>query len=261
MPQIYAGTSGYSYADWNGIFYPEDLKKAQQLDFYSQEFNSVEINFTYYAIPDARIFDSMAARVPHDFLFAVKAHRSMTHTRDCPEEDYRSYMEALKPLIGSGRLGPLLLQFPWSFKFSKANMDYLKRLRDNFGSLDLCAEFRHSSWLRHEVMDFLRREGLGFANVDQPQLDTLLPPTSIATTGTGYIRFHGRNKADWWKPREAYMRYDYMYRQEELADWLPRIEKLCSNTRKTHIYFNNHYKAQAVRSARLLQDLLAGDAI
>lgn len=255
MPRIYLGTSGYSYADWNGVFYPEGLKKTEQLQFYSSTFNSVEINFTYYAIPSPRIFDSMASRVPDGFSFAVKAHRSMTHTRDCPQDDYQSYTEALDPLVESGKMGPILLQFPWGFKYSRANMEYLEQLRDNLGDLALCVEFRHSSWLRDGVMEFLRQQELGFCNVDQPRLKTLLPPTGIATTGTGYIRFHGRNRANWWKPKEAYMRYDYMYGQEELIDWMPRIRKAASHTEKTHIYFNNHYKAQAARSAKLLQGL------
>jgi len=255
MPQIYIGTSGYSYADWNGIFYPEGLKKTGHLEFYATHFNTVEINFTYYAIPNPHIFDSMASRVPRDFSFAVKVHRSMTHTRDCSKDDYFSYVEALQPLIESGKLGPLLMQFPWGFKFSRSNMDYLESLKEYFGGLDIAVEFRHQSWLRDEVIDFLESQELGYCNVDQPALKTLLPPTDINTTGTGYIRFHGRNYKHWWKPRQAYMRYDYIYEQKELMDWLPRIKKVSENTKKTHIYFNNHYKAQAVRSAKLLQSL------
>jgi len=255
MSPIYLGTSGYSYADWNGVFYPEGLKKEKQLQFYSTEFNSVELNFTYYTLPNPRIFDNMASRVPDDFVFAVKAHRSMTHTRDCSQEDYRLYVQALAPLVESKKMGPVLLQFPWAFKLSKSNMDYLEKQKARLEGLDLCVEFRHSSWIEDKVFDFLREQDIGFTNVDQPQLDTLLPPTDISTSDTGYIRFHGRNSASWWKPRQAYMRYNYMYEQGELIDWLPRIEKVASNTKKTHIYFNNHYKAQAARSAKILESL------
>jgi uncharacterized protein YecE (DUF72 family) len=255
MSNILLGTSGYSYADWMVNFYPEGLDKTKQLEFYSKHFNTVEINFTYYAIPNPRIFDNMATRVPQDFIFAVKAHRSMTHTRDCSKDDYCSYVEALDPLIESGKMGPLLMQFPWGFKFSTSNMDYLKSLRDHFGDLDLCVEFRHSSWLRDEVFEFMKNQNLGYCNVDQPALKTLLPPTEINTSDTGYFRFHGRNYANWWKPKQTYMRYDYMYEQGELIEWLPRIKKVSSKTKKTFIYFNNHYKAKAVRSAKLLQSL------
>lgn len=256
MSEILLGTSGYNYCDWEGTFYPEAHDKKKQLDFYSSHFNTVEINFTYYRIPDPRIFDNMAARVPDDFLFSIKTHKSMTHTRDCSRQDYRLYINALSPLIDSAKLGPLLLQFPWHFKYSKSNMEYLGRSRDYFGELDLCIEFRHNSWIRAEVFDFLKKQKLGFCNVDQPHLRTLLPPTGISTTSMGYIRFHGRNYKDWWKPAEAYMRYNYMYEKDELLEWLPHIEKVASNTKKTFIYFNNHYKAKAVKSANLLQDLL-----
>jgi len=258
MTELLLGTSGYSYSDWIGPFYPERLGKSEQLSFYSKFFNTVEINFTYYKIPNPHIFEAMARKVPDGFIFSVKMHNSMTHTRDCPKDDYRRYIDALAPLKDSGKLGALLMQFPWGFKFSASNMDYLGDLREKFGDMELCAEFRHNSWLAAEVFDFCRSHDLGFCNVDQPRLKTLLDPTDINTTDSGYIRFHGRNAANWWKPAEAYMRYDHMYSQDELLPWLPRIKKLSSSTKKTYIYFNNHYKAQAVRSANLLQNLLKG---
>ncbi len=255
MSKILLGTSGYSYSDWNGIFYPEGPDKKDQLEFYSSYFNTVEINFTYYTIPDHRIFENMASRVPDDFIFSVKGHKSMTHTRDCSRDDWRSYLDALLPLMDSKKLGPVLMQFPWAFKFSKGNMKYLEIIKGYSGGIDICVEFRHSSWMREEVFDFMRNLDIIFCNVDQPQLKTLLPPTGISTASNGYIRFHGRNSASWWKPGKAYERYDYMYRQEELMEWVPRIKKLSSNTARTFIYFNNHYKAKAVSSARMLQSL------
>jgi len=256
MTGLLLGTSGYSYSDWIGTFYPEGLEKSEQLSFYSTFFNTVEINFTYYKIPNPHIFDRMAAKVPGSFIFSVKMHSSMTHTRDCSREDYKQYIDALAPLKESGKLGAILMQFPWGFKLSESNMDYLGKLRREMGDLELCAEFRHNSWLTEEVYDFLRSNTIGFCNVDQPRLKTLLPPTDINTTDSGYIRFHGRNAANWWKPAEAYMRYDHMYSQDELLPWIPRIKKLSSSTKKSYIYFNNHYKAQAVKSAELLQNLL-----
>lgn len=258
MTELLLGTSGYSYSDWIGPFYPEGLGKSKQLSFYSTFFNTVEINFTYYKIPNPHIFEAMALKVPDDFIFSVKMHNSMTHTRDCSDDDYRRYIDALAPLKDSGKLGAVLMQFPWGFKFSDSNMDYLGCLREKFGDMELCAEFRHNSWLTAKVFDFCRSHDLGFCNVDQPRLKTLLDPTDINTTDSGYIRFHGRNAASWWKPAKSYMRYDHMYSQDELLPWLGRIKKLSSSTKKAYIYFNNHYKAQAVRSANLLQNLLKG---
>jgi uncharacterized protein YecE (DUF72 family) len=255
MSKIFLGTSGYSYSDWNGIFYPAGLDRKDQLEFYSSYFNTVEINFTYYTIPNRRIFDNMASRVPDDFIFSVKGHKSMTHTRDCSRDDWRSYLDALSPLLDSKKLGPVLMQFPWAFKFSEGNLKYLEMIKGYSAGIDICVEFRNSSWMRKEVFDFIKGLDIIFCNVDEPRLKTLLPPTDINTASSGYIRFHGRNSANWWKPGQAYQRYDYMYSQEELAEWMPRIKKLSSNTKSTFIYFNNHYKAKAVKSARMLQNL------
>lgn len=256
MSNLLLGTSGYSYSDWKGVFYPDELDKKELLTYYSSFFNTVEINFTYYIKPNPYIFKSMAEKVGDGFLFCVKAHSSVTHSRDCGKKDLQCFLDSLIPFMDSNKLGSILIQFPWEFKFSKPNMEYLKKLRGDFGDIELCIEFRHNSWICDEVFELLRSLKLGFCNVDQPDLNTLLPPTDINTTDTGYVRFHGRNAASWWKPGQAFMRYDYMYDENELSQWVPRIKKVSSNTKKTFVYFNNHYKAQAVKSARILQNLI-----
>jgi len=256
MGSILVGTSGYSYADWVGSFYPEDIDKKDQLTYYSREFNTVEINFTYYSLPHPRIFENMSKKVTGDFIFSVKAHSSITHTRDIREEEILKFTDSLSPLASQNRLGPILLQFPWAFKFSRSNLDYLSRVREIFSGLELCAEFRNSSWLGDATISHLKSLDMGFCNVDEPGLEGLLPPTSIATSSTGYIRFHGRNSSNWWRPKQSYMRYDYLYNAEELGEWVPRVREVTANTGKTFIYFNNHYKAQAVRSAKILQGLM-----
>jgi len=256
MKDVFIGTSGYSYVDWNIEFYPEGLDKKDQLSHYSKVFNTVEINFTYYSLPNPYIFKNMIKRVEGDFIFSVKAYSGVTHTRDCRKEDFKKFINSLQPLIAEERMGPILLQFPWAFKLNKGNLDYLSRIKEEFGDLDLCVEFRNNSWLEEVALKHLRNLNYGFCNVDEPQLKGLLPPTSISTSKTGYIRFHGRNDLNWWKPKYAYQRYDYLYTKEELGEWVPRIKEVAENTKKTHIYFNNHYKAQAVRSAKILQGLL-----
>lgn len=256
MESIFVGTSGYSYADWNINFYPAELDKKDQLSFYSTIFNTVEINFTYYSLPYPGIFRNMAEKVKNNFIFSVKAHSSVTHTRDSKEKDTERFVYSLQPLIEKNMLGPVLLQFPWAFKFSISNCNYLSQIRENFKDLELCAEFRNRSWLRKETLDHLRKLDIGFCNVDEPRLEGLLTPTSISTSGTGYIRFHGRNDLNWWKPKYSYQRYDYLYNKEELSEWMPRIKELAAKTGKTFIYFNNHYRAQAVRSAKILQKLM-----
>jgi len=261
MENVFVGTSGYSYADWNIEFYPAELDKKDQLSFYGTVFNTVEINFTYYSLPYPSIFRNMAKKVKGDFIFSVKAHSSVTHTRDSKEEDIARFVYSLQPFIEENRLGPVLLQFPWAFKFSTGNCDYLSQVRENFKGLELCAEFRNKSWLREETINHLKNLNIGFCNVDEPRLEGLLPPTSISTTGTGYIRFHGRNDLNWWKPKYSYQRYDYLYTKEELSEWVPGVKEVAANTKKTYIYFNNHYKAQAVRSAKILQELIEDNDI
>lgn len=256
MGNILVGTSGYSYADWAGVFYPEDTEKKDQLTYYSREFNTVEINFTYYSLPHPRIFENMSKKVTGDFVFSIKAHSSITHTRDIKENEIVKFKDSLASLSASKRLGPVLLQFPWAFKFSRANCDYLSRIKESFNDFELCVEFRNSSWLGDSTVNHLKSLDMGFCNVDEPGLKGLLPPTSIVTSSVGYIRFHGRNSLNWWRPKETYMRYDYLYSKEELDEWVPRVKEVASNTKRTFIYFNNHYKAQAVRSAKILQGLI-----
>ncbi len=259
MRDIFIGTSGYSYDDWNNNFYPAELDKKDQLKYYSKVFDTVEINFTYYTLPYPQIFKRMAEKAGKDFIFSVKAHSGVTHSRDFKAEDVKQFISSLQPLVENKKLGTVLLQFPWSFKFSIKNCDYLKRVRKNFQDLELCAEFRNNSWLRDETIDCLKELNMGFCNVDEPDLKGLLPPTSIITSDRGYIRFHGRNNLNWWKPKFSYQRYDYLYNREELTEWVPRIKKVAANAKRTLVYFNNHYKAQAVRSAKILQELI-GDS-
>jgi uncharacterized protein YecE (DUF72 family) len=256
MKRVFIGTSGYSYDDWNINFYPPELDKKEQLRYYSRFFDTVEINFTYYALPYPHIFKKMSEKVGQDFVFSVKAHSSVTHTRDFKIEGIKHFIISLQPFIEKDRMGSILLQFPWAFKFSKENLKYLNRLREDFGELELSVEFRNISWLRKETIEYLKDLNIGFCNLDEPGLKGLLPPTSIITSETGYVRFHGRNEINWWRPKYSYQRYDYLYSREELAEWVPRIKKMAEGTKKTFIYFNNHYRAQAVRSAKILQELI-----
>lgn len=261
MTAILVGTSGYSYDDWNTCFYPPEIEKKEQLKYYSRFFDTVEINFTYYALPYPHIFKKMSEKVGESFIFSVKAHSGVTHSGDLKLKDINQFIVSLQPLIEENKMGSVLLQFPWAFKYNIKNFDYLSRIRDNFQNLDLCVEFRNNSWLKEETIEHLEKLNMGFCNVDEPELKGLLPPTGIVTSDTGYIRFHGRNNLNWWKPEFSYQRYDYQYTGKELTEWIPRIKKITKNAKKTFIYFNNHYKAQAVRSAKILKELIANSDI
>ena len=153
-------------------------------------------------------------------------------------------------------LGSILFQFPYSFKYNKVNLELFSKIREHFNGYEICFEFRNIGWLNNITLEKLNKMDIGFCNVDEPELQGLLPATDINTTESGYIRFHGRNSKYWWKNEAAYQRYDYMYKQEELAGWLPKTKKIVENTKRTYIYFNNHYKGKAAKSALLFLELL-----
>ena len=258
MAELFIGTSGYSYDDWREYFYPAGLDKKEFLCYYSSIFNTVELNFTYYCFPHPYTLLNLCRKVGEDnkFVFSVKANSKFTHERDFTQEDSKNFLECLKPLADAGLLGSILFQFPYSFNFNAKNMEVLDKIREDFGENELCFEFRNDKWLNDSLINRLEELRIGFCNVDEPELDGLLPPTDICTTDVGYIRFHGRNRKYWWKHEYAYQRYDYMYDQHQLAEWIPRTRNIIEKTRKTYIYFNNHYKGKAPKSALLFMDLL-----
>ncbi len=250
------GTSGFSYDDWVGPVYPEDLPKRQWLSYYAQEFPTCELNFSYYRIPDARTLSQIAAKVPEAFLFSIKAYRGITHEREDPEPAMEQFSRALGPLIDHGKLACVLAQFPHSFHANPENRDYLKRVRAGLGDLPVVVEFRSREWISEQTFDELRSLDLGFCCVDQPRFRSLVPPVAIATGPVAYVRFHGRNRAKWWQHDEAWERYDYSYSDDELIEWVPKIRELDAETPLTLIYMNNHWQGQAVGSARQLRMLM-----
>jgi len=253
---IRIGTSGFSYDDWIGTVYPAGIQARDQLAFYAREFPTVELNVTYYRIPDARTVQSWARKTPDDFLFSVKAYQGLTHERGQP--DFAPFVAALQPLIDAGKLGCVLAQFPYSFHPVPDNRTYLRRLRDGFGDLPVVVEFRNAGWVTQPTFDLLRSLNLGFCSVDEPRLKGLMPPVAIATGPVAYVRFHGRNAAKWYAHEEAWERYNYTYSVEELREWVPKLRELDAEAPVTLVYFNNHYQGQAARGARDLGQLLLG---
>jgi uncharacterized protein YecE (DUF72 family) len=250
---LYFGTSGFSYNDWAGNFYPRGMPRREWLNYYAREFNSLELNSTFYVLPKLSVLESMIAKTGEGFLFSVKANQEMTHQRQRDNRVFAAFVYMLQPFIGSGKLGCVLAQFPYSFHFIRQNRDYLEFFRERLGNLPVVIEFRNSQWLKPEVLDWLRNRDLGFCCVDEPQLPELLPPLAEVTGSIGYVRFHGRNAAKWWQHEHAYERYDYTYSAEELQEWLPRINKLKSLAEKTFIFANNHWLGQAIGTIRQLR--------
>ncbi len=260
---IHIGTSGYSYDDWKGPYYPEKIRSNEMLPFYAQEFRATEINYTYYRLPSARTLAAMASKVPEGFLFTVKASKELTHESQLEDSDefaapenFRLFRQALQPMIDEGKFGAVLAQFPNSFKPTEENRHYLATFRERMGDLPVAVEFRNAAWVTDETMALLRRNNLGYCCVDEPHLKGLIPPIAVATAPLAYVRFHGRNAKKWWRHDEAFERYEYQYSPEELQEWVPKIEKLDNTAQNTFVFTNNHYRGEAVTTARQLRDLL-----
>jgi uncharacterized protein YecE (DUF72 family) len=252
---IYIGTSGYSYADWVGPVYPEGTQQRDFLALYAREFPFVELNFSFYSRPRAAQLARMADTAGDRLVFALKAHQSLTHERpEDPAPEAAQLREAVAPLTERGRLAAVLAQFPFSFHYDVPSRLYLDRLCRSLEGLPLAVEFRNREWQRASVMEALAQRNVAFVNVDQPDLPELLLASDAATADLGYVRFHGRNAANWWTGDNA-SRYDYLYASEELTGWVERMKAVLRRARTLLVAFNNHFRGQAVQNARMMKTL------
>ncbi len=258
---LYIGTAGYSYPDWVGAVYPRGTKKADMLELYAREFGFSEINSTYYHLPGWKMMEGLAKKAPPGFRFAVKAFQQMTHARDAGQEVFIQFAGALSPLVENGKIACVLAQFPYSFHCSQENRDYLRKFRELLPGLPVAVEFRNQRWVRQDTFELLKEEKMAYVCVDEPDLKGLVKPLAVVTAPPAYLRFHGRNAARWYNHRESYERYDYLYTEAELKDWLPRIAVLQERADEVYVSFNNHYRGQAVTNARMIRDMIKSAGI
>jgi len=255
--RVRVGTSGYSFADWVGPFYPPGIRPADQLRFYATRFDLLEVNVTYYRVPDAKLLSGMERRTPPGFAFLVKLHGELTRERRADVDTVRAFDAALAPLRDAGKLHGLLAQFPHAFHNTEANRGHLSRLRECFPHEDLFVEFRNRDWTQEAVFEFLRDLGVGYVSVDEPSLPGLVPAVARATNGVGYVRLHGRNAAHWYaEGRSRSDRYDYLYSEDELREWAEKIKRLVDETRLVYVLFNNCHAGQAPVNAQAMKELL-----
>jgi uncharacterized protein YecE (DUF72 family) len=253
---ILVGTSGYSFVDWIGKFYPEDIRKGDMLSYYVGHFPVVEVNSTYYRIPHPAVLHQMEKKTPPGFEFVIKAHKSMTHSLDADNDVYARFLEMLEPVQGAGKFSGVLLQFPWGFKHTRHAVSHLGGLRDNLPDIPLFAEFRNSGWITEETFSLLSDLDIGYCCVDEPRLKGLVPPVARKTSDVGYVRLHGRNAQNWWGRTAGGDRYDYLYSEDELKDWVAKIRQLAAEAKKTYVFFNNCHAGQAASNAKLMQEML-----
>jgi len=186
-------------------------------------FETVELNFSYYRMPEADQLRGMHEQGP-DLVFSIKAHETLTHTIDPTnwKGEAKLFRSALEPLLQTGSLGSVLLQFPYSFHYDVDRRKYLDALLKDFSSLPLAVEFRNAQWYNNRVFDSLRERDVALTSVDLPALNGLPPVLDVTTSKLAYIRLHGRNSETWWGS-DAAARYDYLYSEKELQAWVERV--------------------------------------
>jgi uncharacterized protein YecE (DUF72 family) len=269
------GTCSWADDALSKYFYPPKLPAKERLAWYAQFADTVEVDSTYYRLPSESMVHGWAERTPPGFVMHVKAFGLMTRhpvklevlpedlrdempvdergrvdrpPRELRGEVFRRFQSALEPLRAAGKLGGILLQFPPYIVFKDSSFEYLEWAREQLGSDEMLVEFRHRSWLeednRAETLSFLERIGAAYVTVDAPKSDTaknLVPTVPAVTSGTAYVRFHGRNMGTWNKRGgSAAERFDYLYSDEELGEWTGTLKELAGQSEQAYAFFNNN---------------------
>jgi uncharacterized protein YecE (DUF72 family) len=305
MAEIRIGTCSWADDALSKHYYPPGLPAGERLSFYAQEFDTVEVDSTFYRLPAEQMVERWAERVPDGFVMHVKAFALMTRhpvkleqlppdlRDDAPTDDrgrverpsrefrgevFRRFLDALRPLRTEGKLGGILFQFPPYVVHKPASLDYLTWAREQLGDDEMLVEFRHASWLddehRDETLRFLTDLDAAHVVVDAPRIPGAknVAPTVLAVTNpTLYVRFHGRNAATWNKRGgSAAERFDYLYSDDELREWVKPLRELAEHTRQAYAFFNNNATspdgrggrvAQAATNARALRRLLEAERV
>src|SRR5919197_2148827 len=296
---IRIGTCSWADESLSKYFYPSQVKGAEErLHYYTERFDTVEANSTYYRLPDREMVQKWADRTPDGFVMHVKAFGVMTlhpvkvdqlptdlrdeapldergrvdrPPREFRAELFRRFHDALEPLRETGKLGGILMQFPPYVVPRPAALDYLEWAQEQLGGDEMLVEFRHGSWLddehREETLPFLERNHMTYVIVDAPRTGgrNVLPTVVATTAPTAYVRFHGRNAETWNKRvRSAAERFDYLYSEEELREWVEPLQELAGKSKTVYAMFNNNGRsttadgtiAQAPVNAQMLKGLL-----
>ena len=256
------GLAGWSYPHWNGTVYPSRPSRSfHPLEYLSRYFDSIEINASFHQPlrPEiSRLWLKKVAGNP-DFQFTAKLGRRFTHERSLDQTEVGAFKEGLWPFLRAGRMGALLMQFPWSFRFTTENKEFLIRLRRAFHEFPLVAEMRHSSWMMDEALGTMVDYRIGFCNIDQPEHTRAMPPTSFLTSSIGYVRLHGRDRRNWFQdfdePALRVSTTNYLYSGTELEDWRQRIARIQPHAKRIFVVANNDGGGKAVVNALQLQQM------
>jgi uncharacterized protein YecE (DUF72 family) len=265
------GTSGWNYPSgkgtWAGIFYPPTRGRARGFDelaYYAEHFDTVEINNTFYGQPRAEVARTWAERTPRDFEFALKLYRKFTHPEvpGVPQMDdagIDEYRRGIEPLANAGKVGALLAQFPPSFRQSAQSQAYLDALLDRFRDYPVSVELRHRSWSDNfdATLSLLNAKGAALTQIDEPKFNVSIRQNQLPNVKTFYyMRLHGRNAAQWWKHDKSEDRYNYLYSADELKPIAETADAARRLVKKFYLYFNNHFAAKGVVNAVMIKNQL-----
>jgi uncharacterized protein YecE (DUF72 family) len=282
------GTSGWNYPSgqdrWNGLFYPATrsaragTKGFDELGFYAEHFDTVEVNSSFYGQPRADVTRAWAERTPSGFEFSLKLYQKFTHPKmfrdaalksapgsegplldllaQVTQRDIDDFRAGIEPLAARGKLGVLLAQFPPSFKDSPASRDYLAQLIGAFRDYPIAVELRHRSWSDGlgETLAVLNAVGAAFVQIDEPKFRFSIRQNYLPNVASFYyMRLHGRNAAEWWRPASSEDRYNYLYSAGELQEFADVVGAATQLVRKSYLYTNNHFASKSVVNAVMLK--------
>jgi len=296
--ELRVGPAGWAYKDWNGVVYPAPRPRGfHEATFLAQFFDIIEINTSFYRPLRIEQAEQWIARVAANprFLFTAKLWQRFTHDPAPSLSDEREVRLGFDVLMGAGKLGAVLAQFPFAFHRTRETVAHLTRLLRRFAQYPLVIEFRHASWNVPETFALLREQRAGFCNIDQPIIGRSLEPSSEVTSEIAYVRLHGRRYDTWFansKPRAvnpgtsallsgehtpverpdffpenegvaipAFERYNYLYSQDELLPWAQRVREVSAAAKSTYVVTNNHYLGKGVVNALQLISILKGGKV
>lgn len=280
------GTSGWSYPNgdgrWNGIFYPargqRGFRAGEELRYYATHFNTVEVNSTFYRLPDRALTSRWVEQTPGDFEFSVKLFQSFTHPMKLghgaqkptraeggtplpkpTRAELDAFRSGIEPIAAAGKMGMLLVQFPAGFHATPESRDYLSRMLGALRDYPVAVELRHRTWSDGEAdtLALLGETGAAWVQIDEPKFRfSIRQDRSAQQAGYYYMRLHGRNAANWWTHDHADDRYNYLYSPTELAPIASAVQEARAQVRKAYLYLNNHFSAKAVVNATELKHQL-----
>lgn len=277
---IRVGTSGWNYptgrGTWTGVFYPARRAKTRgtgkfdELAFYAEHFNTVEINSTFYGVPSPETTRGWARRTPRDFEFSLKLFQKFTHPEmfhkasgkdpwDLGAKDVDEFRRAIDPLAAADKLGALLAQFPASFKNEPDSRGFLEWLLERFRGYRVAVELRHRSWSDDPVatLSLLEAANAAWTQIDEPKFRlSIRQDLEPNVRSFYYLRLHGRNAAQWWKHDKSEDRYNYLYTPAELEPFAEAATSASARVKKAYLYANNHFSAKSVANAAILKHQL-----